>query len=83
MAMIRKQVYIGPEEEAYLKSRARELGTTEAAVIRDLIKQDSRKLEKGHNAAADRLRMLMLKRRAALPNGGGTERFDREALYER
>ena len=83
MTMVRKQIYIGAEEEEYLKRRARELGTTEAAVIRDLIKTESRRRSGLRNEAADKLLALMLKRQAQLPNGGGTVKFDRESLYER
>jgi hypothetical protein len=32
--MVRKQVYLDPEQEARLKAAARELGTTEAELIR-------------------------------------------------
>ncbi len=33
--MVRKQVYIEPRQERFLKRRARELGVTEAELIRD------------------------------------------------
>ena len=34
MVMVRKQIYIEPEQDALLKRRAKELGITEAEVIR-------------------------------------------------
>lgn len=37
--MIRKQVYIEPHQEQVLKQRARELGVTEAELIRQCIDQ--------------------------------------------
>ncbi len=42
MAMVRKQVYIEPEQERFLKRRARELGVTEAELIRRGIEQVGR-----------------------------------------
>ena len=38
--MVRKQVYIEPEQEKLLKQRARELGVTESEVIRRGIEQE-------------------------------------------
>lgn len=35
--MIRKQVYIQPQQELLLKQRARQLGVTEAEIIRNAI----------------------------------------------
>jgi hypothetical protein len=35
--MVRKQIYIQKQQEAFLKRRARELGTTEAELIRQAI----------------------------------------------
>ncbi len=40
--MVRKQVYIEPEQEELLKRRARELGVTEAELIRRGVDQMSR-----------------------------------------
>jgi hypothetical protein len=40
--MVRKQVYIEPEQERILKRRARELGVTESDVIRRGIEQVGR-----------------------------------------
>jgi hypothetical protein len=81
--MVRKQIYIAEEDEEYLKRRAQELGMTEAAVIRFLIKKDSRRTSGERNEAADRLLDLMLQRQAQLPYGGSTVKFDREASHER
>ena len=83
MVMVRKQIYLDKDEDEYVKRRARELGTTEAAVIRELIKKDSRRAGGQRNKAADDLLELMRKRRAQLPKGGSTVKFDRESLYER
>ena len=83
MTMVRKQIYIGEEDEEYLKRRARELGMTEAAVIRYLIKSDSRRRGSERNEDADKLLDLMLQREAQLPNGGSTLKFNRESLYDR
>jgi len=83
MALVRKQVHINKEDDEHLKRRARELGMTEAAVIRYLIKRDSYRLGKGQDEDADKLMDLILKRAAQLPNGGSTVKFDRESLYDR
>ena len=41
--MVRKQVYIEPEQEKLLKRRARELGVTEAELVRRGIDQIARR----------------------------------------
>jgi hypothetical protein len=83
MTMVRKQIYIGEDDDEYLKRLARELRMTEAAVIRYLLKSDSMRRGKKRNEDADKLMDLMLKRAAQLPNGGSTVKFDRESLYDR
>jgi ribbon-helix-helix CopG family protein len=81
--LIRKQIYIEPEQDAVLKRRARELGVSESEVVRRAIGgtnacTDS---EEARLAALDEVLSLM-RARAALnvPQTGRT--WTRDDLYE-
>ena len=83
--MIRKQVYIEPEQNALLKRRARELGLTESEIIRQAI-------EGALNGAYQRARAIaawdaalaVARERANLPDAGsgGPRGWTREELYD-
>ena len=82
--MIRKQVYIGPEHEAALKRRARELGVTESDLIRRGIEQVGRRTERlDERAWEDEL--AFIEERAALPvlSSVGGRGWTRDELYDR
>jgi len=84
MKMVRKQVYITPEQEEKLKALSRRLGSTEAELIRRCISNEMDELEAGDaEDAAVELLALLREREASLPNGGGTANFFREDLYIR
>jgi hypothetical protein len=82
--MVRKQVYIAPDQDAFLKQRASELGVTEADLIRQGIEQLRR---------APGLRYLddqawqeewaFIQERARIPEQGGKRRWTRDELYDR
>jgi hypothetical protein len=83
--MIRKQVYIEERQERTLKRRAKELGLTEAELIRrgiDALDRDPpraprpRRLE----ALAESERYIQKHRRMKVPQTG--RRWTREELYE-
>ncbi len=81
--MIRKQVYIQPEQDASLKQRAGMLGITEAEVIRRAIDRQMALLGPGIRdlSAWKRERAFISERMAGKPSAGG-RRFRREEVYE-
>lgn len=81
--MVRKQVYIEPRQERLLKRRARALGVTEAALIREGIEL----LDSSRPAAASRERALkelfaVIDERIALRVPQTRRGWTREDLYE-
>jgi hypothetical protein len=81
--MIRKQVYIQPEQDASLKQRAGMLSITEAEVIRRAIDRQLALLGPGIRdlSAWDRERAFISERMAGKPSAGG-RKFRRDAVYE-
>ncbi|MDR7551051.1 MAG: hypothetical protein QN131_14130 [Armatimonadota bacterium] len=81
--MVRKQIYIEPRQEALLKRRARELGVSEAELIR-------RAIEQAGLAAVPQLpdrqaweeELAFLRQRARLQELGRQRSWTREELYE-
>ena len=81
--MIRKQVYIGPDQDRFLKRRSRELGVTEAELIRRGIEAVARepRLPLSREKALAEMRRFWRKRAAMrVPQTGRT--WTREELYE-
>lgn len=83
--MVRKQVYIEPEQEALLKRRARELRVTEAELIRRGIDQvavaDARPVRlRDQQAWAEAKAFVNRRRRMVVPQTGRT--WTREELYD-
>ena len=80
--MVRKQVYIAPAHERFLKQRARELGMTEAELIRRGIEQlaaSPRGTVFDPEAWAEEERFM--DERAKLRPDSPPWRFDREEIY--
>jgi len=83
--MVRKQIYIEPEQDALLKERARELGLTESEIIRQAIEQALSESHKRARAiAAWEDAIAVMKERAKLPiaGTGGPRGWTREELYD-
>jgi len=80
--MIRKQVYIKPTHERMLKRRARDLGITEAEVIRRGIEQLARSAPATPDPSAwpDLRRYIERRRRLKAPQTGRS--WTRDELYE-
>ena len=78
--MVRKQIYIAPEQDALLKRRARELGLTESTLIRQGLEQVGRQPTVSPDDRAWEDELAFIRRRAALP-GGGSRHWTREELY--
>lgn len=81
--MIRKQVYIEPEQDALLKRRARELGVSEAALIRRGIEEVARLGAPGgfdRKAWQEELSFMRERAKMRVPQTGRT--WTREELYE-
>jgi hypothetical protein len=81
MYMIRKQLYLEDHQDAQLKRRARELGVSEAEVVRraleDALRGERPRLRPpGRDAAVARLRSTWRTSQSTLP-----ARLDRDALY--
>jgi predicted ATP-grasp superfamily ATP-dependent carboligase len=83
--MVRKQVYITPEDDELLKRRARELEVTESEVIRRAIEQAVRTADKRQrDIRAWEESVAFMRSRAKLPIAGigGDRGWTREELYD-
>lgn len=81
--MIRKQVYIAPEQDALLKRRSRELGVSEAALIRRGIEEIARRGVSGgfdRKAWEEELSFMRDRAKMRVPQTGRT--WTREELYD-
>lgn len=83
--MIRKQIYIEPRQEAFLKRRAEELGVSEAELIRRLL--DSSETSIGDVEETDRLRAIedvlaVMRDRAKLDVPQTGRDWTRDDIYE-
>jgi hypothetical protein len=84
MYVIRKQLYIEPHQEAELKRRARELGVSEAELVRRaldaaLASDPATLLHPGRAQAAERLAATL--ERIAQTGAIAADAYDREDLY--
>lgn len=80
--MVRKQVYIEPEQDRLLKRRAKELGVTES----DLIRRGIDQADRTHaglplDRAAWEAELTFLRKRARTKELGRTRGWTREELY--
>jgi hypothetical protein len=82
--MVRKQIYIEPEQEEYLKRRAETLGISEAEIIRRKLSAPERPgISKPRNPKAWQEELAFIKRRAKeLPALNKPRTWTREELYE-
>jgi hypothetical protein len=81
--MVRKQVYIEPEQEEKLKDLSERLGVSEAELIRrgvDLITRDDEDLDR--KAAWQQVLAMIEERARRFPKGGSTVKFNRDELYD-
>ncbi len=81
--MVRKQVYIQPEQEEMLKRRARELGLSEAALIRqgiDEVAGRGRSASERERAWRELLDSMKERAKMRVPQTGRT--WTRDELYE-
>lgn len=81
--MVRKQVYIEPEQETELKRCAKERGVTEAELIRRGIETVTESGQhKYRDAQAWDNELAFLAERAAIPALGGQRTWSRAESYE-
>jgi hypothetical protein len=83
VAMVRKQVYIEPQQDRFLKRRASELGVTEAELIRQAI--DSLVLTPAQppfDPVSWEAVVASMDERASLPTTDEGRTWQREDLYE-
>ena len=80
--MIRKQIYIEQEQEGQLKRRSKELGISEAALIRHCIKEaaDRPTLAEREKARRELLASMEERAKIQVPQTGRT--WTRDELYE-
>jgi hypothetical protein len=84
MKMVRKQVYITPEQDRKLKECSQRLGVPEAEVIRrgiDLLEDEDAAQEAERLTAWRRVLSMMEERDKIRPESGGIDHFDREEVY--
>jgi len=84
MKMVRKQVYITTEQDRKLKECSKRLGVPEAEVIRrgiEFIDDEAATQEADRRAAWQIVLDSMLRRAEMFPEGGSTDKFDREEVY--
>ena len=82
--MIRKQIYIEPEQEELLKRKAKTLGLSEAELIRQAIANFASvatSLPRDRQAWERELAFIQ-ERARCLPDLGGKRTWTREQLYE-
>ncbi len=82
--MIRKQIYIEPAQDEILKQRAKDLGVSEAELIRRAIDQISRDpipLTPDRKAWQEELEFMRQRRKSIKPLGG-KRTWTREEIYE-
>jgi hypothetical protein len=81
--MVRKQVYIQPEQDRLLKRRAKELGVTESDLIRRGIDQvDRANAGLPFDRAAWEEELTFIRERARIQELGRTRAWTREELYQ-
>ena len=81
--MIRKQVYIEPEQDELLKRRSKELGISEAALIRQAIDRlgaDGGKSPAARQAWKEELAFIKQRMQLRVPQTGRS--WTREEIYE-
>lgn len=81
--MVRKQVYIEPEQDRLLKRRAKELGVTES----DLIRRGIDQVDRAHaglplDRAAWEEELTFIRERARIQELSRTRGWTREELYQ-
>lgn len=81
--MVRRQIYLRPEQDEALKRRARELGISESELIRRSIDQVQPAVPGAEREAAKQRLEALWKERAALPSNGEGRTWTREELYDR
>ncbi len=79
--MIRKQVYITPEQEAFLKRRSRELGVTEAELIRRAIDAFLDEFVELPGSDAANATIYVMEERARIAEAQAARDWTREDLY--
>ena len=82
--MIRKQVYLDKRQDEKLKRLSKQLGVTEAAVVRNAIEAlpEVEQPQGDHSEAWLRIMEIVNRRRATLPLSNGGRTWTREQLYE-
>jgi hypothetical protein len=84
MAMIRKQIYIAPQQDKMLKRLARQTHKTQAEIIRDAIEGHAQSLkDKQSRRKAWRAIEATIEQRMKLPAVEAGRSWKREDLYDR
>ena len=84
MGMVRKQVYLRPDQEQGLRARARRRGKSEAEIVREAVDQYLEEVELDDRDLAWAEFMAWTRERAAqLPAVPGKRTWTRDELHER
>ncbi len=82
--MVRKQLYLQPEQDRRLKARARALGVTESDIIRQSLDEMARTPPPlPHDPDAWKAEVTFIMKRARLKARGQPRRWTRDDLYDR
>jgi hypothetical protein len=80
--MVRKQIYIKPEQEAALKQKASKLGVSEADLIREYIDEGMQRLTASERKKIWEEELAFIEERAKISVPQTGRKWTREELYE-
>jgi len=80
--MVRKQIYIRPQQEAVLKQKACELGVSEAELIREYIDEGMQRPTANERKKAWQEELAFIKERAKMRVPQTGRSWTRDELYE-
>lgn len=82
MKMVRKQIYIRPDQEKALKQKAREAGVSEAELIREYITKGMEQPSEAERGKAVEALFASMDERAKITAPQTGRQWTREELYE-
>lgn len=80
--MVRKQIYVRPEQDAVLKQRAEGLGISEAELIREYIDEGTQRPTASEREKAKRELLASMRERAKIRVPQTGRNWTRDELYE-
>jgi hypothetical protein len=80
--MVRKQIYIKPEQDAAIKQKAADLGKSEAELIREYIDEGTQRPTPSEREQARREMLAFMDERAKMRVPQTGRKWTREELYD-